>query len=252
MKRSVTILMATTLVILVLAVHWGTVDVGPNPTKHRNETVILLHGLLTTPLHMTRIELALAREGFDVINWGYTSRVGSVQDHAEDLDHLVRTLPPDRTIHFVAFSLGSLIVRSYLTHYDVPNVGRFVMVGPPNHGSELADALYPHAWFRALAGPDATVQLRATNRAFFETVGTPPVEFGIIAGGLADGAGFSDVLPGDDDGRVSVASARLDGAADFIVLPHRHVVLLVTSDTRHQVLSFLTRGRFDHDREDGR
>jgi hypothetical protein len=196
---------------------------------------------------MKRIELALAREGFDVVNWGYDSRAGTIEDHARALHEAVQALPPDRPLHFVGFSLGSLIIRYYLGHYDVPQAGRFVMIGPPNHGSELADALFPATWFRAVAGSDATAQLRASNHAFFDALGAPSVDVGIIAGGRGDGVGFSDALPGDDDGRVLVESARLEGAVDFIVLPHRHVILLVANDAIHQIVSFITSGRFDHD-----
>lgn len=245
MSRRLIVMMTVTLLSLALVVAWSTATVS-NPVDHRGETVVILHGLLTSPWHMKRIELALAREGFDVVNWGYDSRVGTIEDHARALHHVVQGLPSDRPLHFVGFSLGSLIIRYYLSHYDVPRAVRFVMLGPPNHGSELADALYPAAWFRTLAGADATAQLRASDAAFFETLGTPPVAVGIIAGGRGDGTGFSDVLPGDDDGRVSVESARLEGAADFILLPRRHAMLLVSTDTIHQILRFITTGRFDH------
>ncbi|HET8759846.1 MAG TPA: alpha/beta fold hydrolase [Nitrospiria bacterium] len=246
MKRRFLAAMVVTVLSVAALLAWGTAAMS-SPAQRRGETVVVLHGLLTSPWHMKRIELALAREGFDVVNWGYDSRAGTIEDHARALHEAVRALPPDRPVHFVGFSLGSLIIRYYLGHYEVPHAVRFVMIGPPNHGSELADFVFPAAWFRALAGSDATSQLRASNHAFFDALGTPPVDVGIIAGGRGDDSGFSNVLPGDDDGRVSVESARLDGAKDFIVLPHRHVILLVANDAIHQIVRFITSGRFDHD-----
>ena len=120
------------------------------------------------------------------------------------------------------------------------------MIAPPNHGSEKADALYQYRWFRLLYGEKAITELFAGNRSFFDELGVPPVEFGIIAGGRCDESGFSKVLPRDDDGAVSVESARLEGARDFIVLRHRHAGLLFSPETSQNVVSFLKRGRFDH------
>ncbi|MFZ5863985.1 MAG: lipase family alpha/beta hydrolase [Nitrospirota bacterium] len=237
--------MTTTLLLLGIAVHRGTASLSGAPVP-RGETVVLLHGLMTTTWHMKRIERSLTRQGYAVENWEYDSRHGMIEDYARALHDVVRALPSDQPLHFVGFSLGSLIIRYYLGHYEVPSLGRVVMIGPPNHGSELADVVFPSAWFRALAGSDVTAQLRASNREFFDALDIPSVPVGIIAGGRGDTVGFSDALPGDDDGRVSVESARLDGAEDFIVLPHRHVMLLVANDTLHQVLRFITSGHFDH------
>jgi triacylglycerol lipase len=214
------------------------------PPHH--DTVILVHGLFNWPIIMKRIEWALEREGYQVINWGYPSRDDTIEEHAAKLDRLVRSIHSNRTIHFVGFSLGGLVVRYYLTHYELPPAGRFVMIAPPNHGSERADQLYPYRWFRWLYGTHSTEQLCASNRQFYEEMGRPPIEFGIIAGGRGDGRGFSRRLEGDDDGTVTVESAKLSGSADFILLPHMHTVLLLVPETSRQVAVFLQSGRFDH------
>jgi hypothetical protein len=44
---------------------------------------------------------------------------------------------------------------------------------------------------------------------------------------------------------VSVESARLEGATDFILLRHRHLPLIFSDDTAHQTLHFLQTGKFD-------
>jgi triacylglycerol lipase len=212
----------------------------------RYDTVILVHGLFNRPIVMKRIDWALEREGYHVVNWGYPSREYAIEEHAAKLDRLVRSINSDRTIHFVGFSLGSLVIRYFLTHYDLPHPGRFVMIAPPNHGSERADQLYPYRWFRWLYGTRSTEQLCASNRRFYEELGRPPIEFGIIAGGRGNDRGFSRFLKGDDDGTVSVESAKLEGAADFILLPHPHTVLVLTPETARQVTVFLRTGRFNH------
>jgi pimeloyl-ACP methyl ester carboxylesterase len=212
----------------------------------RADTVILLHGILNPALIMTPIALRLRREGYRVVNWGYSARSRLIEEHASELDALVRRVDGDGPVHFVGFSLGGLVIRYYLTHHDSPRAGRLVMIGSPNHGTEKVDAFYPKRWFRWLYGTRAMAQLRASNRRFFDEMGVPRVEFGIIAGSRGDARGFSRLLEGDDDGAVSVASARLDGAADFILVPRAHTMLVLDKETGRQTAHFLRHGRFDH------
>jgi triacylglycerol lipase len=208
--------------------------------------VILLHGIFNRPFLMKRIEWGLEQQGYRVINWGYPSRSRMIEEHAAQLDTLVRGIDASPPIHFVGFSLGGIVIRYYLTHYNSPRAGRLVMIGSPNHGSEKIDALYPYLWFRWLYGTQSMAQLRAGNRRFFDEMGVPPVEFGVIAGGRGDEFGFSRLLQGDNDGAVSVRSARLEGAADFILLPHTHTMLIWAPEIARHVVAFLRDGRFDH------
>jgi pimeloyl-ACP methyl ester carboxylesterase len=209
-------------------------------------TVVLLHGILNPALIMAPIARHLRRDGYRVINWGYPARSRLIEEHAAQLAALVQSIDGDGPIHFVGFSLGGIVIRYYLTHYDAPRAGRLVMIGSPNLGTEKVDVFYQRRWFRWLYGSRAMSQLRAANRRFFEEMGVPSVEFGVIAGGRDDGHGFSRLLKGDDDGAVSVESAKLEGAADFILLPHTHTVLVLAPETVRQVAAFLHNGQFDH------
>jgi len=73
---------------------------------------------------------------------------------------------------------------------------------------------------------------------------TPQFEFGIIAGGLGNERGFNLMLPGDDDGVVTLESARLAGAGDFLVVPVLHTLLPSDPRVLKATLSFLTHGYF--------
>jgi pimeloyl-ACP methyl ester carboxylesterase len=234
------------IILLGCLAFMGPVPATAASVPDRNETVILLHGVLGHPVMMKKIEWTLERAGYTVMNIGYASRGKMVEEAAADLAEQVRSLNSSSKIHFVGFSLGSIIIRYYLSHTPPENAGRFVMIAPPNHGSELADTLYPYGWFRFLYGDKAITQLLASNRAFYSEVGIPTVPFGIIAGGLCNGKGLSRNLPGDDDGSVSLQSARLEGAADFFIIRGQHTGLLLEQETADQVVSFLASGQFDH------
>jgi len=210
------------------------------------EVVILLHGILDKPLIMARLENKLNDNGYTVVNWGYASTSQTIEEIARQLDNVVKREKKDVTIHFVGFSLGSIVARYYLTHYPLANAGRFVMIAPPNHGSPMADTVYGYTWLRWLFGSKAIRQLRVVNKEFFDSMGIPPCEFGIIAGGKGDGKGYRGNLPGDDDGTVCVESAQLDGANDFIIINHPHTILALSDNTIENTISFLKTGRFLH------
>ncbi len=228
------------------------IDPPPLSSPSRGEevkgTVVLLHGLLNRPVMMKWFEVELKKEGYTVVNWGYPSRERTIEEDARELDSALAKVTETDTLHFVGFSMGGLIARYYLTHYPPKHMGRLVFIGTPNHGSERIEQLYPYGWFRKIWGSTTTWQLRASNKEFFDSCGIPACPFGIIAGGKGDAEGYSAVLPGDDDGAVSVGSAKLPGATDFILLKHRHTFLLFSRDTVKNTVAFLNRGKFLHER----
>ena len=74
---------------------------------------------------------------------------------------------------------------------------------------------------------------------------TPTAEFGIIAGGMGNRVGFSPfLLPGDDDGRITVETTRLAGAADFVTVSSVHELIGNDPRTFRYTLSFLDNGYF--------
>ena len=107
---------------------------------------MLLHGLGANRLVMSRMARLLRGDGFYTANWGYRSTAGSIEKHAilflERLDQLVTSRSYDK-VHLVTHSMGGIVARSAL-NLDIPaNIGRFVMLGPPNSGSHVARVLAP-------------------------------------------------------------------------------------------------------------
>lgn len=212
----------------------------------RPDRVILIHGLGRSPLSMIRLQWALERAGYQVTNLRYPSRRENVEQLAEDYLHqaVVSQNPgPSGKIHFVTHSLGGALVRQYLATHTVTNLGRVVMLAPPNHGSELADHLRKHWLGRLFLGP-AGCEMGTGASDLPARMGPAWFPLGVIA---SDGPGMPWnclVCQGPSDGVVTVQSAQLDGMADFLLVHGSHTFIIWRGDVLRQVLAFLEDGHF--------
>lgn len=208
------------------------------------ETVVLLHGLGRTQRSMGALERALAAAGYEVVNLGYPSRHHTVRDLADtlaaELDACCSN--PTAPLHFVTHSLGGILVRAYSEAHGPDRIGRVVMLSPPNQGSEVVDRL-PERLLSLLVGP-AGLQLGTDSTSLAHNLPAVDFELGIIAGDASINPLFSWWLPGEDDGTVTVASTRVEGAEDFLVVPYSHTWIMTRAPVIEQVLSFLETGRF--------
>lgn len=210
--------------------------------------VILLHGLGRTPLSMKRIEWTLQKQSYRVINVGYPSTRVSIQEAADVwLNDVLRTRVTDSSakIHFVTHSLGGIVLRQYLTNHEIPNLGRVVMLAPPNHGSELADRLKNNSLYRLATGP-AGQQLGTSESSVTNQLGPVDFELGVIAGDRSLNPLFSSWIPGADDGKVSVRSAKMPGA-DFLLVHHSHTWMAWSPQVNAAISQFLRTGHFAND-----
>ena len=58
------------------------------------------------------------------------------------------------------------------------------------------------------------------------------------------------MIPGEDDGKVSVERAKLEGMNDFITLPVSHPLMMRDEEVIRQVRYYLVHGSFDHRESD--
>ncbi len=208
------------------------------------ESVVLLHGLARTSRSMKAMERALQKD-YQVYNIAYPSRRHAIPALAAHIRATVASqVPEHHTVHFVAHSLGGILVR-YLHHEDpLPNMGRLVMLSPPNHGSEVVDKLGHWRLFRWLNGPAGT-QLGTAHDGFLAQLPSAQMETGIVTGNRSINILLSRLLPGPDDGKVTVASAQLEGMRDFRVYPVSHPFIMKNRRVIGMTHHFLRHGRFE-------
>jgi triacylglycerol lipase len=222
------------------------------PAPADSPTVVLLHGLGRTGASMRPMQEALEGAGYRVVNLGYPSRRHPIGALTDSVHAALRGCCADAgPLHFVTHSLGGILVRAYAEDHGAGGIGRVVMLSPPNRGSEVVDRLDDLPVFEWILGP-AALQLGTDAAGVAVGLGPPPFDVGIIMGDASLNPLFSWWLPGPDDGAVSVESARLDGADDFLVVPYTHTFIMRREDVITQVLAFLHDGRFQEPGERAR
>lgn len=210
--------------------------------------VILLHGLARSSRSMNKIEESLSDDGYIVFNVDYPSTEHSVEYLANNvLDEVIArcNTGSGRKINFVTHSLGGIIVRYYLKNHKLANLGRVVMLSPPNKGSELVDNLKNSYFFKVSNGP-AGQQLGTDKESLPHSLGPVDFKLGVIAGSISFNPIASVILPGPDDGIVSVESTKVEGMTDFIVMPISHTFIMKSNNVIKQIIHFLENGKFDH------
>jgi len=229
------------LVLFVLAVLLGTPAAA-------NECVILLHGMVRSSASMETMAEAIEEAGFVAANIDYPSR-----------DHPIEVLAPIAVEaglkrcdelgatgkqHFVTHSLGGILVRKYLSEKQISNLGRVVMLGPPNQGSDAVDDLGGVPGFDWINGP-AGRQLGKGPESVPLQLGAADFEVGIIAGTRTIDPITSSVLEDPDDGKVSVEDTKLEGMTDFIIVEHSHAFMMRMKRPIELTINFLKTGRFE-------
>jgi triacylglycerol lipase len=212
-----------------------------------SECVVLLHGLARSSMSMNKMQRELENAGYETANIDYPSRDHTVEKLAEIAvpEGLAACRVADGVtrIHFVTHSLGGILVRQYLSKHEIAELGRVVMLGPPNQGSAAVDELGEVPGFDWLNGP-AGRQLGKGAESVPLRLGPADFELGVIAGNRTIDPITSAVLEDPDDGRVSVADTRLEGMADFVVVDHSHAFMMRMRRPIELTKTFLETGTF--------
>jgi len=218
---------------------------APAQAASNDEAVVILHGLARGSHTMGRLQNTLEEAGYRVTNLDYPSTRAEPAELIDMLGRSVRQCCADAArVHFVTASIGSIITRGYLAEEHPDNLGRVVMIAPPNRGSEIIDLIGGLFLVRRLLGPTA-VALRTDEGGLTQSL--PPIDYdvGIIVGTRSSNPISALVIPGPDDGGVSVEGAKLEGMKDFVTVARTHSSITSAPEVSRHALYFLRTGRFD-------
>ncbi|KEZ21355.1 hypothetical protein CP98_00032 [Sphingobium yanoikuyae] len=212
-----------------------------------SQSVILLHGFGGHQVQTAILARRLRGEGYDVANIGYPSWRWPL---ARVIDHLHARIIASpayhaTTVHCVGHSMGGLMLRAWLARHRPDHLGRVVMLGTPNGGSEIADLLY-RLHLHPLILNQAGALLRTRRDAITLTaLGEVDYSLGIIAGDRPmNGLLPSRIFRAPNDGKVSVAATHCPGESDHVTLPVAHTAMIYSRPVAEQVVHFLRHGHF--------
>lgn len=216
------------------------------PVSAAAECVVLLHGLGRLSNSMGELERKLLPAGYVVSNIKYPSRSQPIDVLASDA--IGRGLAECRSagagkIHFITHSLGGILLRFYLTSNTIDELGRVVMLGPPNQGSEIVDGLLPVPGFGFIGGP-AGVALGTGEGSIIGSLGPVEFDLGIIAGSTNINPLEFLFIEGPSDSIVSIESTKVRGMNAHKILPVTHTFMMRNNEVIEQAIHYLKTGSF--------
>lgn len=237
-------------------VFWGTREECMAELNEREDSrpvsesgqhlVLCLHGIFRSKNAMNPIRDALIEKGFNAWSINYPSTLTTISEHADQIRQLLLNCEGVHTVSFVCHSMGGLVARALLADREAPwrekiTPHRLVMIGTPNQGTFVAEELSKRSrLFRLIAGPSG---LQLTPE-WVNSLPIPDIDFGIIAGGTGDSKGFNPFLLGDDDMTVTVKSAQLEGAKDFLLCRAIHTFIMQNPRAMDATIHFIQHGHF--------
>ena len=200
------------------------IGLASTQTMASEKPVVLLHGLARSSSSMEEMAGKLEIAGFRVCNIDYPSRKHPIDTLIERfiLPAIQRCFPDTaQPVNFVTDSLGGILVRRLSVLHPEFQIARVVMLSPPNQGSEVVDKLGGGWWFKKFNG-SAGNQLGTDSNSIPLRLPKPSFEFGVLAGTRSLDPISSWLIPGDDDGKVSLKRMRLEGMKDYREIAATH------------------------------
>ena len=212
----------------------------------KDNIVVLIHGYNKDQSDMVTLRTNLTDLGYNCVAINLPTRFGTMDDCNEvlhsELSKLLPTMTEELKVHFVGHSMGGLIIRSYLAKNFFPNIGRCVLIAPPNKGSKLADLA--HNIFPPVTKVFKPLNdLKTNSTQISKPISNPCSEIGVIAGNKSNLL-LGIFLPNENDGRVEVDSTKLEGMKDFIVTRYGHMEIHHKYDIAILIDNFLRNGSF--------
>jgi triacylglycerol lipase len=220
--------------------------------NNMDQQIILLHGLGRSPRSMRKIELALKKQGYRVLNTGYNGITDNFEQIlSQILEKIEPWINPDLPVHFVGHSFGGILIRGILAKGYPWDLGRCVMLGTPNKGTSIASYVVSHGFLKYFT-PTITRDL-VPDSELIKNLPEPHIDTGIIAGSKE----YNPIIPvswfykkatdgAPGDGVVEVSNTECRNMSDFILLPLHHSFMMWDSPLIKQIIHFLQKGCFIH------
>ena len=207
--------------------------------------VYILHGYAGSLLQMEKIYKGLKHEGYDAENYTYPSFKESIDSIGHDLYVKVKQENYD-TVSFVTHSMGGLIVRSMYQYLDTtshfPFIFRFVMLAPPNKGTEMAD-FFSKSYISSYLGPNVVLMKTDSNSYTFK-LPVPTCEVGLIVGIKGKKPWFNPFMKDDNDGTVTMKEAILGNEKEITTVKSMHILMPLKKKVVMLVNRFIKTGSF--------
>ncbi len=200
------------------------------------EAVILIHGLWMKGPELFYIRYKLWRQGYKVYQFHYSSLFKTVEENATKLYQFVSTID-ESVIHFVAHSLGGIVVSHLFQHYEIKQTGKVVMIATPLNGSAVAAYLSQKKYLKYILGKSIIKGLLgdAPNWSYKR-------EICVVAGIKGIGIGYllaNSALQVPNDGTVNLHETQLERANESHEVPRSHFLLLVSNEVVKIIVKFL-------------
>ncbi len=226
--------------------HFDRVAAQRDLVRPGRHLVLLLHGIFRSKDSWGPMVRALRRAGYEAAAVNYPSTRLPLEAHAEQIERILDRAGHVDRVSFVCHSMGGIVARVLLGRRgawrDRIRANRLVMIATPNQGAQIAEQV---AWFgSALAHLSGGPSLRQMFRDRIDAIPEPDIPFATIAGSSGREGGYNPLLPGDDDMTVTVASTRLPGAEDELVVQATHTFIMTRPEVVAGVLRYLKSGRF--------
>lgn len=212
-----------------------------------NNKVVLVHGFNKNSSDMLQLKENLTQLGYDGITFNlpltFKEIKSAVLIFEKEMEVLMSNLDNRESIHLVGHSTGGLIIRNFLAKTEKINkISRAVLIGTPNHGSQLADIAANLS--EVLVNIFKTLKsLQKQKIEELKLKKDNEIDIGAIAGSK-NNLLLGKLLPKENDGRVQIKSVKDKALKDFIALPYGHKEIHYKFETAELVVSFLEQGKF--------
>jgi len=202
----------------------------------KKEVIILVHGLWMKGPEMLYLRYKFWRQGYRVYQFHYSSLFKTPAENAAKLYQFILEIDAP-VIHFVAHSLGGIVLNHLFQNYEVNKAGKIAMIATPLKGSAVAVYLNGKKYFRYLLGKSIIKGLLGDGPGWSDKR-----KLCVVAGtsGIGVGRLFArEVMQEPNDGTVNLHETRSKQADESHEIPSSHFLLLVSNKAVKAILKFL-------------